>query len=84
MRRLDFVGRNSNPSSFQSLSNFAVPGIPSGFTSFSAATFKAVDWNVLGDGVMKADAVASDDNRNAVENLIFGFYLGVLLWKEYK
>ena len=74
--RLDFVGRNSNPSSFQGLSNFAEPGIPKGFTS-STVSAREVEGSLLleeeptvpappkGVGTRKADADASVDRSSA-------------------
>jgi hypothetical protein len=71
IRRLLFVGRNSNPSSFQGLSNLAVPGIPNGFTS--DATASEVGCLFEDNGVINAEDVARDERKSAVVNLMFLF-----------
>ena len=74
MRRLLFVGRNSNPSSFQGLSSFAVPGIPNGFTSAETASeVPCLLTEGFDNGVMNAEAVASVDKTSAAENFILFF-----------
>lgn len=73
--RLLFVGRNSNPRSFQSVSIWAVPGIPNGL--IAAATEREVPLFLVaavcmaGNGAMKADADANADRISADDNFIF-------------
>ena len=71
IRRLLFVGRNSNPSSFQGLSNFAVPGIPKGLTSVEAnSDVLLVFEEVFGRGVINDAAALKVENSIADESLI--------------